>query len=96
MKVFGDGTGRRLNIAYVWLLVSVQRGGYADGHEVNAFDEAEVSCGRESAVGYKSGQVAVYYVPNVIVAGVYHIHLVLLHVESDGAESGLGLLYGQW
>ena len=96
MKVFGDGTGRRFYIAYVWLLVSVQRGGNAYGHEVNAFDEAEVGGGREAAVGYKRCQVAVHYVPYVIVAGVHHIHFVLLHIEPDGTESGLGLLNGQW
>ena len=76
--------------------MSVQRGGNTNGHKVNAFDEAEVGGGREAAVGDKSGQVAVYYVTYIIVSGIHHIHLVLLHVESDGAESGLGLLYGQW
>ena len=73
----------------------VQGSGHADGHEIDVAYEREVGGGGKHPGLHEGGKVLVNDIADVVVAGVDHVHFLFLHVESDGAETGLGLLYGE-
>ena len=73
----------------------VQRSGNADAHAVAARRLGEVRGGGEHAGVYQGLEVLVDHVADIVVAGVDHVDLFLLYIETDDFEAGLGLFHGQ-
>ena len=83
MDVLGDALRRRFHVADIRLLVRVERRRHANRDGVDVRDELKIARRTQAARFDLFLQGLADNVADIVVAGVDHVDLRLLHVEAD-------------
>jgi len=75
--------------------VSVERRRHADAHAVALRRVGKIGRGNELSGLDKRFEILVHHIADIVLAGVDHVHLFLLHIKAVDLEAGLRLLHSE-